>query len=214
MKTPFIVTLTGPSCAGKSTLEAALKKHGYESIISTTTRPMRAGEVNGESYYFIPKSAFEADRYNGTYIETVEFNGNLYGASAEEVRRVAEKGKPIVIVVEPWGLEQISNYATKNNWGLFRVFIDNPREVIAERFLTRYVGENHNAMVLRDESLRIKTLQTYSSRLATMMEVETLWKEQAAPFTDLYLPRFDEANIEAVILNLNGITKDEWATSL
>lgn len=205
MKTPFILTITGPSCAGKSTLEARLKKEGYESIISSTTRPMRAGEVDGESYYFIPRPAFEANRYGGAYIETVEFNGHLYGASAEEVRRVSRKEKPIVIVVEPWGLEQISNYAKENDWGLFRVFVDNPKEVIAERFLTRYVQENQKAMVLRDESLRLKSLQTYSSRMATMIEVETGWKEQAEPFTDLYLPRFDETNIEDVIFNLNSI---------
>lgn len=207
MRKPFIVTLTGPSCAGKSTLEARLKEEGFESIISTTTRPMRAGEFDGESYYFIPKPVFEAERYSGAYIETVEFNGNLYGASVAEVERVAAKGRPIVIVVEPWGLEQISNYAKEHGWGLFRVFVDNSREVIAERFLTRYARENHTACILRDESLRVKTLATYSSRLATMMEIEPRWKEQAAPFTDLYLPRFDETNMDNVAFNVSMVAK-------
>ena len=38
----MIVTLTGPSCAGKSTLEKMLVKLGFSNAISTTTRQPRA----------------------------------------------------------------------------------------------------------------------------------------------------------------------------
>ena len=46
----LIVTLTGPSCAGKSTLEAMLKARGFENVISTTTRHCvwQAGDVGGK----------------------------------------------------------------------------------------------------------------------------------------------------------------------
>ena len=202
MKTPFIVTLTGPSCAGKSTLEKRLIDEGFVSIISTTTRTPREGEVDGESYYFVSKSEFKRLNELGAFIETVEFNGNYYGASAKEVARVSAEGKPIVIVVEPVGLEQINSYAEDHDWGLFSLFIDNPPHVIAERFLTRYATDAVKPTMSGDLAGTAKLLTTYSSRLATMMAVESLWKSAAWDYLDLYLDHFDESNIDMIVERL------------
>jgi guanylate kinase len=53
------VILSGPACAGKGPLQAALKKL-YPAIISArpvlcTSRPPRPGEIHGKDYYFLPK---------------------------------------------------------------------------------------------------------------------------------------------------------------
>ena len=131
---PFIVSLTGPSCAGKSTLEQALKTAGFENVISTTTRAPRAGEIDGQSYYFIDKSEFKRLRDTGAFIETVEFNGNYYGVLASEIERLSLMGKPIVVIVEPEGLRQIVAYCRTHDWPLMKVFVGNPGVVIAKRF--------------------------------------------------------------------------------
>jgi len=62
MKSPSIIVLTGPSGAGKSTVaKALLERHpaGLIRFITTTTRPTRPGEKNGEAYHFTSRKYFE-----------------------------------------------------------------------------------------------------------------------------------------------------------
>jgi guanylate kinase len=193
----MIVTITGPSCAGKSTLEAMLNQHGFGSAISTTTRPMRKGEIDGESYYFISREAFERNASAGAYIETVNFGGNYYGISASEMERLLATGNPIAIVIEPKGQKQIDKFCKDRNLPIFSVFVDNPESVIAERFLTRLTSEVMNN-ASRHES---EIVASYATRLATMMTVERTWVAEAycAHDYDLILPEFSEANSEDVI---------------
>lgn len=184
----IIVTLTGPSCAGKSTLERMLKRVGFENVISTTTRPMRGGEVEGQSYHFISKSEFKRLEAQGAFVETVYFNGNYYGISVAEIERVFALGKPVVAVVEPSGLKQIRPFAKDRGWEVFSVWINNPDIVIAERFLRRFDGE----------PVIGRSIQTYASRLATMMSKERAWVIEAAmddgTLYELNLDTFDERN--------------------
>lgn len=194
--TPYIVTLTGPSCAGKTTLEKRLKDVGFVQVISHTTREPRAGEENGKAYYFIDKSEFKRLATTGFFIEQVEFNGNFYGVSADEVKRVAEQGKPIVVIVEPWGLVQIRDYCRQHGWEVYSVFIDNPGEVIARRFLERMLSD-FSLAIARGESGKI--IDTYSKRLGIMLKDECYWAEDNGPACDLWLQEFDERNTEKTV---------------
>jgi guanylate kinase len=193
---PFIVTLTGPSCAGKSTLEKKLKEVGFVAVISTTTRPPRAGEIDGQSYYFIDKSQFKRLQAADYFVETVHFNGNYYGVSAEEIKRVAVDGKPIVVIVEPEGWRQVKAYCNTHGWDVCSVFIDNPGEVIAKRFLDRMGADLGNA---QDDFQRRSILETYSKRLGVMLKDECWWGEDMGPSCDIWLHSFDERNTEDVV---------------
>jgi len=194
-----ILTLTGPSCSGKSTLEKMLKQAGFENVISTTTRPMREGEVNGKSYYFIDKSEFKRLAACDAFVETVHFNGNFYGVSAKEVERVFAMNRPVVVVVEPEGLRQIREYAAKNGWRHIAVFINNPPEVIAHRFLERMLSDFTLAL---GKGTAGAILDTYSKRLGVMLKDECHWAEDIGPVCDTWLTNFDEKNIEAVVEDL------------
>jgi guanylate kinase len=196
MKT--IVTLTGPSCAGKSTLESKLKQAGFENVISTTTRPMRKGEVDGQSYYFVSREAFQKSAAEGAYIEQVEFNGNLYGVSACEVERVFARNKPVVVVVEPEGLRQVRNYGQKNGIRIVSVFVNNPDTVIADRFLRRMMGDFILNGIGSQEGAE-KVIETYAKRMSVMMGEETRWAEQCAHLADVNLLWFNEENIKSVV---------------
>lgn len=56
---PFIVTITGPSCAGKTTLaDQLVKEHDFVRLITTTTRPSRVGERLGVDYHFVTHDEF------------------------------------------------------------------------------------------------------------------------------------------------------------
>ena len=56
-----IVTLTGPSLSGKTTLMRRLQSlGGFKEIISHTTRPIRAKEANGVDYHFVTEQEFDS----------------------------------------------------------------------------------------------------------------------------------------------------------
>ena len=55
----MIIVLLGASGSGKSTLEHELATHhGFEKIISYTTRQPRESEENGKDYYFVDNDTF------------------------------------------------------------------------------------------------------------------------------------------------------------
>jgi guanylate kinase len=199
--TPFIVSLTGPSCAGKTTLEKRLKEEGFVQVISHTTREPRAGEENGKAYHFIDKSEFKRLRDTGFFVETVHFNNNFYGVSAQEIERVAAEDKPIVVIVEPEGLLQIREYCHLHSWNLHSVFIDNPGEVIARRFLERMLGDFSLAIGKGGEAAK-SVIETYSKRLGVMLKDECHWAEDVGPVCDTWLTNFNESNIDAVVEDL------------
>lgn len=197
---PNILTLTGPSCAGKSTMEKLLReKHGFVNVISTTTRPMRAGEVDGESYYFVDRATFKDMQERGQLVESVEFNGNFYGVSVQEVERVASYGRPIVLVVEPEGLKQIRQYALVAGWNVFSVFVNNPPSVIARRFLERYTSDFALSLGKGGGEASRKVIDTYSARMGVMLEQEAFWEEACYALVNVNLRRFDESNTDKAL---------------
>lgn len=201
MKSKRVVTITGPSCAGKSTLEGLLVDRGFKNIISTTTRQMRDGEVNGESYYFIDKSKFKRLQELGAFAESVFFNGNYYGVEKREFERVFSSDAPVVVIVEPSGLEQLKETAKREGWDLVSVFVDNPTEVITARFIDRFlidIEATDNAVTER------RIADIYSKRLAAMMDTERNWRvgaylDSGKELYTVRLDRFDETNKKEVV---------------
>lgn len=87
-----IFTIIGPSGIGKTTLSLALFGQNHQ-IISFTSRLPRTGEINGVDYYFINKKTpqeiqqLHQDVKNGKLIEMVEYNGNVYGYTSDELHQ-------------------------------------------------------------------------------------------------------------------------------
>jgi guanylate kinase len=102
-----LVTLTGLTCSGKSTLERHLvDNHNFKAVMSTTTRAPRSDEIHGKHYNFISKEEFKAKLANDDFIEHVEFDSNFYGIAKSDL---PESGRA-VLVCEPNGAAQILNY--------------------------------------------------------------------------------------------------------
>lgn len=201
----LIITLTGPSCGGKSTLERMMcEQLGFERVISTTTRIPRAGELDGDNYYFVSKSEFKRLKTQGYFVESVEFNGNYYGVSVKEIERVFATGKNVVIVCEPQGKKQIEEYVAKRNdlWHL-SVFVDCPPEVIGERFLSRFVNE----IAIDDPVQRSKSVMTYSARLAEMLSTEAGWVigSKVPGAYRLIVQKFDKLTTSAVLGSIKSL---------
>src|SRR3569623_2214195 len=100
-------TLTGPSCAGKSTLEKMMAERGCMKAVSTTTRSPRAGEVDGVDYYFVSKEKFLTMATLDMFIEMVKFGEHHYGVTVAEMGRLWMDGEKVVLLSEPVGAEKI-----------------------------------------------------------------------------------------------------------
>jgi guanylate kinase len=107
-----VFLITAPSGAGKTSIMNYIKKYvagrSYlGEVISHTTRPMRDGEVDGVTYYYIDREKFESMHSNGEFAEKVNYDGNLYGVSKEEIERVQKQFNHVYIIVEFNGYKQI-----------------------------------------------------------------------------------------------------------
>jgi guanylate kinase len=202
----MIVTLTGPSCAGKTTLESMLRAKGFVNVVSTTTRPKRTHEVNGMAYHFVTREKFLAELHDCKYVESTEFNGNLYAVSKDELHRVMATGKSVVLIVEPNGLAQIRDYAARERLNLTSYFIDNPLEVIMGRFQARFAQDVRGA----NEAEVQKVTELYASRLITMIQKESEWCELEHLY-DHYIDGFDETNSSEVVRGIINEATEEVA---
>ncbi|MFK4132111.1 hypothetical protein ACI2KR_07410 [Pseudomonas luteola] len=164
-----IITLTGISCSGKSTLASFLTNHTEDmtEAVSTTTRPPRAGEANGINYYFVPENDFLALEAENALLESVTFGSNRYGLSIKEMDRIFSLGKTPVVVVEPYGAEEIAKNA--NNFGIsaINVFISCPLGLALKRWHMRF---------MKDLSEGIDNTDFYAKRIALTITDEQFWK--------------------------------------
>jgi guanylate kinase len=103
-----IFLITGASGTGKTTLaENISERDVWKECISTTTRPMRKGEVKGETYYFVSQQEFNELQSKNVFVETVLYDGNRYGVTHKEIERVLERNKNAYIIVEHDGYKQL-----------------------------------------------------------------------------------------------------------
>lgn len=105
MKTKYAILIAGKSGAGKDTLKNMLFNYGdYHSIVTSTTRPIREGEVDGVSYHFLSELEMLQKIYDGSMIEAVRFNDWVYGTSLNSL----SDDKVNLGVYNPEGIEILS----------------------------------------------------------------------------------------------------------
>ncbi len=104
-----VFVVAGPSGSGKDTLfkELFKRKPEIKFSISSITRPMRVGEVEGEKYNFITREKFLSMLENDELLEYNEYIGNYYGTPKAPVIAAIEKGEDILIEVDVNGAKEI-----------------------------------------------------------------------------------------------------------
>lgn len=135
----LLVIITGSTASGKDTIAKELLKKfpNFSKIITTTTRPPRIGEINGQDYYFVLKETFFEMRRLGKLLEEVKYSGNYYGTTKEEVKKVL-LGKNMIWRIEPTMAARAKKYLAKITNHLIVIFITTPdKETLFRRLHTR-----------------------------------------------------------------------------
>jgi len=109
----MIILITGPSGAGKTSfidrLMAADPRLAFS--VSTTTRPMRAGEEAGVDYDFVDDAAFDRLLAADAFVEWAEVHGNRYGTRHDALREMAAEGRiPVLDIDVQGGLQVIPQF--------------------------------------------------------------------------------------------------------
>lgn len=135
---PLLITLTGPSCNGKTTILRHLTEHfGLDTIVSTTTRDRRPGEVEGRDYYFISPAQSEALEQADKFAELVTFRGTRYGVTRQEMANKLSGEKLSTLILEPVGVGMYAELCKELGVLHFKVFVDAPLEQRVQRLRDR-----------------------------------------------------------------------------
>jgi guanylate kinase len=104
-----VFVISAPSGSGKTTICRRLvrKVEGLELSVSYTTRPRKAGEKDGEDYFFISGEKFDNMIILQEFLEYASVYGNRYGTSREGVRSIVSRGVDAVLEIDVQGGKKI-----------------------------------------------------------------------------------------------------------
>ena len=105
-----LIVISGPSGAGKTSICRALLERVPNTSwsVSATTRPMRPGDVNGESYEFVTAEEFARREAEGEFLESAEYVGHRYGTPRRPVEEAVGRGENVVLEIDVQGGMQVA----------------------------------------------------------------------------------------------------------
>ncbi|XP_005182797.1 protein PALS2 isoform X2 [Musca domestica] len=195
------LVLIGVSGVGRRTLKNRLvnsdpDRFGY--VIPHTTRPKRALEENGVSYWFVDREWMEQEINKNNFLEYGEHNGNLYGTHIQSIKDVINNGRMCVLDCAPNALKILHN---SQDLMPFVIFIGAPgmeqlKSIYAER---RATGSNKNLTFDRQSSIRFS-----SRRARTLESLASLYEDDDLISTveeSAFVQRKYEKYFDMVIVN-------------
>ena len=149
----LLFCVSGPSGAGKDTLVDALRERmpRLRYSVSATTRPAREGEEEGVAYFFLKRAEFEARLHGGHFLETREYNGNLYGTPRPFIEQTLADGYDLIMKPEVNGALAI-------------------KSAFADAVLIFLLPDKFSHLRARLEARRTETNQEIAARLAIAHE--------------------------------------------
>ena len=114
--------LSSPSGAGKTTLSRKLLEADKEIklSVSVTTRPPRAGEIDGVHYTFVSPEEFQRMVDEDDFYEWAEVFGHRYGTPKGVIRAALKEGQDFLFDIDWQGTQQLYQ---KDQQDVVRVFI-------------------------------------------------------------------------------------------
>ena len=130
----LMMVLSSPSGAGKTSLSRRLLEMDKEISlsVSVTTRPPRAGEVDGRDYSFIDATEFNLLSNRDQLLESAKVFGNYYGTPRLPVEKTLAQGRDVLFDIDWQGTQQLAEKARDD---LVSIFILPPSWYELERRL-------------------------------------------------------------------------------
>ncbi|RIQ23900.1 guanylate kinase [Jiangella rhizosphaerae] len=107
---PRVIVLSGPTAVGKTTVVKQLRAAHPELWISvsTTTRPPRPREIDGEHYHFVDDATFDKMIEHGEFLEwAVVHKRAKYGTPRGPVERALAHGHSVLLEIDLQGARQV-----------------------------------------------------------------------------------------------------------
>ncbi|WP_294719396.1 guanylate kinase [Prevotella sp.] len=159
-----LITITGPSGAGKDTVARMLSDiGGYKVICSYTTRPKREGEIDGVEHHFVKKCDVPHDKM----LTYTQYGGYEYWTTIDQVTDKA------IYVIDEDGL--ITLCEKFSNIKLFKIYVsaeegtrlcrgvshermdrDKKRKCLPLSFFNAVIFNNDSLSDLYDEVLQVR----------------------------------------------------------
>lgn len=133
---PFIIVLSGPSGAGKTSIARRVvgRSEDLHFAISSTTRRPREGESEGVDYIFLSEAEFQRRLEAGEFLEWAEVHGHKYGTPRQEVEGPLGDGHHVVLDVDVQGGAQLRKQYPS---GLFIFLLPPSVEALKDRLQQR-----------------------------------------------------------------------------
>jgi len=143
--------VSAPSGAGKTSICSAVlsKMDTLKFSISHTTRRARAGEIEGQDYFFVNKDTFKTGIAGGEFLEWAEVHGHYYGTSKKQLTTWMHQGIDVLLDIDTQGAMQLQ---TTTSPECVYIYILPPSFDILQRRL-----ENRGSDTPEEISRRLKT---------------------------------------------------------
>jgi guanylate kinase len=106
-----LIVLAGPSGVGKGSVVQRMRSRDPEGLVlsvSATTRPARAGEVDGVDYRFTNEAEFDRMIRDGELLEWAEvYPGRRYGTPRGFVDESLDRGVDVILEIDVQGAAQV-----------------------------------------------------------------------------------------------------------
>ena len=135
----MIVTLTGASAAGKTTIENGLRKRlDIRPVVSHTTRPPRESDLSG-NYAHVSEAEFKRMKEAGEFIWSVFLFGNYYGTAMKSLEETAlEPDTIFLMLLEPDSVRTLRLFSDRMNIKTASFYIISPLpDVLRDRLQKR-----------------------------------------------------------------------------
>lgn len=192
-RTGVLFVLSAPSGAGKTTLCSALRhKPDFVYAVSCTTRAPRAGEIEGEDYYFLTDADFDRRAAAGEFLEHAEVHGRKYGTLKSTVIDNLARGIDVLIDIDTEGAASIRQCGDAFILdALADVFIMPPDLDELRRRLTKRGTENDEQIAVRiaNAAAEMERWQDYKYTIISGSMEEDIEKFRGVMRAERYLSR-------------------------
>ena len=143
--------VSGPSGTGTGTVCKVLAEDENVFLsISSTTREVRTGEVEGVTYNYISKNSFEEMISSDTMLEWAVYSGNYYGTPRKDVEKMLNEGKNVILEIEVQGAFKVKEIFPET----VMIFVVPPSMKELKKRLTERGRESESQIKVRMETAR------------------------------------------------------------